>query len=45
LHQMRCPLVGVTRQDLLLETIALEDHDVKMTHLVDETGVFVVLSS
>ncbi len=42
LLDMRYPLVGVTRRDLLLEFVPSEDHDVKMTHLVDETGISVV---
>jgi 5-formyltetrahydrofolate cyclo-ligase len=39
LPSLHCPLVGVTREDLLLEQIPTEAHDVRMTHLVLETGI------
>jgi 5-formyltetrahydrofolate cyclo-ligase len=39
LVKMRCPLVGVTRHDLLLEQVPTEHHDVRMTYLVLETGI------
>ena len=44
LPQLRpdCALVGVTRAELLLEALPLEPHDVLMTHLILESGVWSV---
>ncbi len=42
LPQLRpdCALLGVTQKDLLLEFLPLEQHDVLMTYLVLESGVW-----
>ncbi len=42
LPQLRpdCALLGVTRADFILESLPLETHDVLMTHLVLESGVW-----
>lgn len=44
LPHLRCPLVGVTRDALLVDALPLETWDVPMTHFVTESGVFQVSS-
>jgi 5-formyltetrahydrofolate cyclo-ligase len=39
------PIIGVTRDALVVSDLPLEDHDVHMTHLVTESGVRSVFTS
>ena len=39
LPQLRCPLVGVTRDALLIDALPCDTWDVAMTHIVTESGV------
>ena len=39
LPQLNCPLVGVTRDALIVNALPVESWDVAMTHLVTESGV------
>ncbi len=47
LPQLRpdCALCGVTQSALLLDSLAQEDFDVRMTHLVLETGIYTLGSA
>ena len=44
LPRLNCPLVGVTRDALIVDALPLEGWDVPMTHLVTESGTFQVSS-
>lgn len=40
LPHLNCPLVGVTRDALIVDALPRDAWDVRMTHLVTESGVF-----